>query len=61
MTIFIKMLTPILKLTKGKITTMNFRNMAIMAIQFSFTSDVCDVFLLSKMDMNCERKGKKKN
>jgi hypothetical protein len=55
------MLTPILKLTKGKITTMNFRNMAIMAIQFSFTSDVCDVFLLSKMDMNCERKGKKKN
>jgi hypothetical protein len=29
MTIFIKMLTHVLKLTKGEITTTNFRNMAI--------------------------------
>jgi hypothetical protein len=52
------MLTHVLKLTKGEITTMNFRNMVIMAIQFFFASNVCDAFFLSKMDINYERKEK---
>ncbi len=58
MTIFIKMLTHVLKLTKGEITTTNIKNMAIMAIPISFASNVYDAFLLSKMDINCERKEK---
>jgi hypothetical protein len=37
---------------------MNFRNMAI---QFSFASNVCDAFLLSKMEINYERKEKQIN
>jgi hypothetical protein len=52
------MLTHVLKLTKGEITTTNIKNMAIMAIPISFASNVYDAFLLSKMDINCERKEK---
>jgi hypothetical protein len=33
---------------------MNSKNIATMASQFFLTSDVCDAFLLSKMDINSE-------
>jgi hypothetical protein len=36
----------------------NFKSMATIANKFSSTSDVNDVFLLSKMDINNERKNK---
>jgi hypothetical protein len=42
---FIKVQTPISKLTKGEITTMKSRNMATMASWLSSTFDVHDVFL----------------
>ncbi len=45
----------------GKIMTMNSRSMASMANQFSFTFNVCDVFLLGKMDINYKRKNRVKN
>jgi hypothetical protein len=39
------------KLNKGEIIAVNFKTMAS---QFSFTSNVCDAFLLRKMDINRE-------
>jgi hypothetical protein len=38
----------------------NFKSMATIANQFSSTSDITDVFLLGKMDINNERKNKVK-
>jgi hypothetical protein len=49
------------KLSMGKIMTMNSRSMASMANQFSFTFNVCDAFLLGKMDINYKRKNRVKN
>jgi hypothetical protein len=49
---------PMAKLNKGEITAMNFKTMAS---QFSSTSNVCDAFLLRKMDINCENNKKNKN
>jgi hypothetical protein len=51
---------PKTKLNKGKISTVNFKNMATMAIRFSFASNVHDAFLLNKMGINHERKNKVK-
>jgi hypothetical protein len=44
--------------TKGEILAMNYKGMATMASQFSFTSNVHNVFLLRKMDIYHERKNK---
>jgi len=44
---------PMAKLNKGEITAVNFKTMAS---QFSSTSNVCDAFLLRKMDINRENK-----
>jgi hypothetical protein len=48
------------KLSKGEIITMNFRSIAIVASQVSFTFDVNDVFLINKMEIDHERKNKVK-
>jgi len=45
---FIKVQTPISKLTKGEITTMKSRNMVTMASWLLSTFDVHDVFLARK-------------
>jgi hypothetical protein len=58
MTTFTKMQAPTEKLTKGKIMMMNFRNMATMVNQFSFTFDFHDAFSIGKMEINYERKNK---
>jgi len=42
---------PMAKFNKGEITAVNFKTMAS---QFSSTSNVCDAFLLKKMDINHE-------
>jgi hypothetical protein len=46
------------KLTKGKIMILNFRSMATMVNQFSYTFDFHDAFSIGKMEINCERKNK---
>jgi hypothetical protein len=48
------------KLSKGEIITMNFRSIATVANQVSFTFDVNDVFLINKMEIDHERKNKVK-
>jgi hypothetical protein len=60
LTTSVEMQGPITKLCKGEIMTVNSRSMAIMAHQFSLTSNVHDALLLGKMDINCERKNKVK-
>jgi hypothetical protein len=37
---------------------MNSKSMATMASQFYLTFDICNVFSLHKMNINCERKNK---
>ncbi len=48
------------KVSKGEIRSMNFRNMTTITSLFFSMSNVCDVFLLRKMNDNCKRKNKVK-
>jgi hypothetical protein len=46
------------KVSKGEIIGMNFKNMATITSRLSSTSNVYDAFLLTKMNVNHERKNK---
>jgi hypothetical protein len=48
------------KVSKGKFIGMNFKNMATITSRLSLTFNVSDVFLLRRMNVNCERKNKVK-
>jgi hypothetical protein len=58
MTILLKIMPKIQNYLRGKIITMNYRSIATMASQVSFTFDVNDVFLINKMEIDHEKKNK---
>jgi hypothetical protein len=57
---FLQTLPQLQNYPRGDIMIVNSKNMATMLNHFSSSSNVCDVFLLGKMDINNERKNKVK-
>jgi len=58
LTTLVKMQGFKIKINKGEITSMNLKNMATITSWFSSMFNVCDAFLLKKMNVNCERNNK---